>query len=65
MVGPRKHARRVIVLLSGRATVYEPGPHGHRLTVSGAEASAVVGVRVAVAVVMADGAAAGTSVVDY
>jgi CRP/FNR family transcriptional regulator, cyclic AMP receptor protein len=44
MVGPREHARRVIVLLSGRATVYEPGPHGHRLTVSVAEAGTVVGV---------------------
>ena len=44
MVGPREHARRVIVLLSGRATVYEPGPRGHRLTVSVAEAGTVVGV---------------------
>jgi CRP/FNR family transcriptional regulator len=44
MVGPREHARRVIVLLSGRATVYEPGPRGRRLTVSVAEASTVVGV---------------------
>jgi hypothetical protein len=44
MVGPREHARRVIVLLSGRASIYEPGPHGHRLTLSVAEASTVVGV---------------------
>jgi CRP/FNR family cyclic AMP-dependent transcriptional regulator len=44
MVGPREHARRLIVLLSGRAQVYEPGPRGHRLTVSIAEASTVVGV---------------------
>ena len=44
MVGPREHARRVIVLLSGRATVYGPGPHGHRLTVSVAEAGTVAGV---------------------
>ena len=44
MVGPREHARRVIVLLSGRATVYEPGPRGHRLTVSVAEAGTLVGV---------------------
>src|ERR671916_1754702 len=42
-VEPREHARRVIVLLSGRATVYEPGPHGHRLTVSVAEAGTVGG----------------------
>ena len=44
MVGPREHARRVIVLLTGRATVYEPGPRGHRLTVSVAESGTVVGV---------------------
>ncbi len=44
MVGPREHARRVIVLLSGRASVYEPGPRGRRLTVSVAEAGTVVGV---------------------
>jgi CRP/FNR family cyclic AMP-dependent transcriptional regulator len=44
MVGPKEHARRVIVLLSGRASVYEPGPHGHRLTVSVAESGTVVGV---------------------
>jgi CRP/FNR family cyclic AMP-dependent transcriptional regulator len=43
MVGPREHARRVIVLLSGRATVYEPGPRGRRLTVSVAEAGTLVG----------------------
>ena len=43
-VEPREHARRVIVLLAGRATVYEPGPHGHGLTLSVAEAGTVVGV---------------------
>jgi CRP/FNR family transcriptional regulator, cyclic AMP receptor protein len=43
-IGPREHARRMIVVLSGRATVYELGPHGHRLTVSVAEAGTVVGV---------------------
>ncbi len=43
-VDPREHARRVIVLLAGRAEVYEPGPHGRRLTVSVAEAGTVVGV---------------------
>jgi CRP-like cAMP-binding protein len=43
-VEPREHARRVIVLLSGRATVYEPGPRGRGLTLSVAEAGTVVGV---------------------
>jgi CRP/FNR family cyclic AMP-dependent transcriptional regulator len=43
MVGPREHTRRVIVLLSGRAAVYEPGPRGRRLTVSVAEAGTLVG----------------------
>ena len=43
-VEPREHARRVIVLLSGRATVYEPGPRGHGLTLSVAAAGTVVGV---------------------
>jgi CRP/FNR family cyclic AMP-dependent transcriptional regulator len=43
-VEPREHARRVIVLLAGRAAVYEPGPRGHGLTLSVAEASTVVGV---------------------
>ena len=43
MVGPREHPRRVLVLLSGRATVYEPGPRGRRLTVSVAEAGTLVG----------------------
>ena len=44
MVGPTgEHARRVIVVLSGRATVYEPGPRGRRLTVSVAEAATLVG----------------------
>jgi CRP/FNR family transcriptional regulator, cyclic AMP receptor protein len=44
MVGPKEHVRRLIVLLSGRASVYEPGPRGRRLTVSVAEAGTVVGV---------------------
>jgi CRP/FNR family transcriptional regulator len=43
-VEPREHARRVIVLLAGRATVYEPGPRGRGLTLSVAEAGTVVGV---------------------
>ncbi len=43
-VGPGEHARRVIVLLSGRATVHEPGPRGRGLTLSVAEAGTVVGV---------------------
>src|SRR4028119_1814365 len=43
-VEPREHARRVILLLSGRATVYEPGPRGRGLTLSVAEAGTVVGV---------------------
>ena len=43
MVGPREHARRVLVLLCGRATVYQPGPRGRRLTVSVAEAGTLVG----------------------
>ena len=43
-IEPREHARRVIVLLSGRATVYEPGPRGRGLTLSVAEAGTVVGV---------------------
>lgn len=43
-VEPREHARRVIVLLSGRAAVYEPGPRGRGLTLSVAEAGTVVGV---------------------
>jgi len=33
----------VLVLLCGRATVYEPGPRGRRLTVSVAEAGTLVG----------------------
>src|SRR5215210_5598626 len=37
-VGPREHARRMILLLEGRVRLYEPGPRGHRLTVSVAEA---------------------------
>lgn len=44
MVGPQEHARRVIVLLSGRTRVDEPGPPGRRLTVSVAESGTVVGV---------------------
>ena len=43
LVGPREHAGRVIVLLEGRARVYEPGPRDRRLTVSVAEAGTVVG----------------------
>ena len=43
-VEPREHARRVIVVLAGRATVYEPGPRGRGLTLSVAEAGTVVGV---------------------
>jgi CRP-like cAMP-binding protein len=43
-VEPGEHARRVIVLLSGRAAVYEPGPRGRGLTLSVAEAGTVVGV---------------------
>jgi CRP/FNR family cyclic AMP-dependent transcriptional regulator len=43
-VEPREHARRVILLLSGRAAVYEPGPRGRGLTLSVAEAGTVVGV---------------------
>jgi CRP/FNR family transcriptional regulator, cyclic AMP receptor protein len=44
IVGPQEHAQRVIVLLSGRARVYEPGPGGRSLTVSVAESGTVVGV---------------------
>ena len=40
---PREHARRVITVLAGRAAVYEPGPRGHGLTLSVAEAATVVG----------------------
>ena len=43
-VEPWEHARRMIVLLSGRTAVYEPGPRGHGLTLSVAEAGTVVGV---------------------
>ncbi len=43
-VEPHEHARRVIVVLSGRATVYEPGSRGRGLTLSVAEAGTVVGV---------------------
>jgi CRP/FNR family transcriptional regulator, cyclic AMP receptor protein len=43
-VGPREHARRMILLLEGRAQLYEPAPRGRRLTVSVAEAGTVVGV---------------------
>ena len=43
-VEPREHDRRVIVLLSGRAAVYEPVPRGHGLMLSVAEAGTVVGV---------------------
>ena len=43
-VGPQAHARQLILLLEGRARVYEPGPRDRRLTVSIAEAGTVVGV---------------------
>ena len=43
-VGPLEHARRVMLLLEGRARLYEPGPRGHRLTVAVAEAGTVAGV---------------------
>jgi CRP/FNR family transcriptional regulator, cyclic AMP receptor protein len=42
-VGPREHARRMM-LLEGRARLYEPGPRGRRLTVAVAEAGTVAGV---------------------
>jgi CRP/FNR family transcriptional regulator, cyclic AMP receptor protein len=43
-VGPWEHSRRIMLLLEGRARLYEPGPRGHRLTVSVAEAGTVAGV---------------------
>lgn len=43
-VGPREHARQMILLLEGRVRLYEPGPRGRRLTVSVAEAGTVAGV---------------------
>jgi CRP-like cAMP-binding protein len=43
-VGPREHARRMMLLLEGRARLYEPGPRGRRLTVAVAEAGTVAGV---------------------
>ena len=43
-VDPREHARRMMLLLEGRARLYEPGPRGHRLTVAVAEAGTVAGV---------------------
>ena len=43
VVGPRVHARRML-LLEGRARLYEPGPRGRKLTVAVAEAGTVVGV---------------------
>jgi CRP/FNR family transcriptional regulator, cyclic AMP receptor protein len=43
-VGPREHSRRIMLLLEGRARLYEPGPSGHRLTVSVTEAGTVAGV---------------------
>ena len=43
-VSPEAHARRMIVLLTGRAQVAEVGPRGRRLTVSVAEAATMVGV---------------------
>ncbi len=42
VVGPREHARRM--LLEGRARLYEPGPRGRKLTVAVAEAGTVAGV---------------------
>ncbi|HKH12966.1 MAG TPA: cyclic nucleotide-binding domain-containing protein, partial [Rubrobacter sp.] len=43
-LGPREHARRMMLLLEGRARLYEPGPRGRRLTVAVAEAGTVAGV---------------------
>jgi CRP/FNR family transcriptional regulator, cyclic AMP receptor protein len=43
-VGPREHSRTMILLLEGRARLYEPGPRGRRLTLSMAEAGTVAGV---------------------
>ena len=43
-VGPREHARRVILLLEGRARLYEPGSRDRKFTVSVAEAGTVAGV---------------------
>jgi len=43
-VGPWEHARRMMLLLEGRARLYEPGPRGRRLTVAVAEAGTVAGV---------------------
>ncbi len=43
-VGPLEHSRRIMLLLEGRARLYEPGPRGHRLTVSVAEAGTLAGV---------------------
>ena len=43
-VGPREHARSMMLLLEGRARLYEPGPRGRRLTVAVAEAGTVAGV---------------------
>ena len=43
-VGPQEHARRMMLLLEGRARLYEPGPRGHRMTVAVAEAGTVAGV---------------------
>jgi CRP/FNR family transcriptional regulator, cyclic AMP receptor protein len=43
-VGPQAHAQQLLLLLEGRARVYEPGPRDRRLTVSIAEAGTVVGV---------------------
>lgn len=44
VVGPREHARRMLLLLEGRARLYEPGPRGRKLTVAVAEAGTVAGV---------------------
>lgn len=43
-VGPQEHARRMMLLLEGRARLYEPGPRGRRLTAAVAEAGTVAGV---------------------
>jgi CRP/FNR family transcriptional regulator len=43
-VGPREHARRMMLLLEGRARLYEPDPRGRRLTIAVAEAGTVAGV---------------------
>ena len=44
VVSPETHAERLIVLVNGRARIYEPGPRDRTLTMSVAEAGTVVGV---------------------